>query len=138
MRRELLDLHRALVDSERREYERTRGRMTDRAFLEALIGVPELAWLNPLTSLIVRLEEALEGNATGNSTGNAAENASGNAAESARSAAVADCVAEIRKLLRPNAGGYGFQRKYAEAMQRSPEVVVAHGRAVAAVGREES
>jgi hypothetical protein len=122
MRRELLDLHRALVDSERREYERVRGRMTDRAFLEALIGAPELAWLNPFTSLIVRLEEVVEENA----------------AEDARGAAVGDCVAEIRKLLRPNAGGFGFQRKYAEAMQRSPEVVVAHGRAVAAVGREES
>ena len=117
MRRELLDLHRSLVDSERREYERSRGRLTDRAFLEALIGAPELAWLGPLTSLIVRLEEAVEENAT----------------ETARSAAVADCVAEIRKLLRPNAGGYGFQRKYAEAMQRSPEVVVAHGRAIRAL-----
>jgi hypothetical protein len=115
MRRELLDLHRALVDSERREYERVRGRMTDRAFLEALIGAPELGWLSPLTSLIVRLEEALE-----------------------EGAAVQDCVDELRKLLRPNADGVGFQRKYADAMQRSPEVVVAHGRAVAAVGREES
>ena len=134
MRRELLELHRALVESERREYERARGRMTDRAFLEALIGAPELAWLNPLTSLIVRLEEAIEENATEN----APENAPENATETARGAAVADCVAEIRKLLRPNAGGFGFQRKYAEAMQRSPEVVVAHGRAVAAVGREES
>jgi len=130
MRRELLELHRALVDSERREYERVRGRVTDRAFLEALIGAPELAWLSPLTSLIVRLEEAVEEDATEDATENAAENAKG--------AAVADCVAEIRKLLRPNAGGYGFQRKYAEAMQRSPEVIVAHGRAVAAVGREES
>jgi hypothetical protein len=119
LRRELLELHRALVDSERREYERVRGRVTDRAFLEALIGAPELAWLGPLTSLIVRLEEAVEEN-------------------TAHGAAGADCTAEIRKLLRPNAGGFGFQRKYAEAMQRSPEVVVAHGRAVAAVGREES
>ncbi|HEY7242200.1 MAG TPA: hypothetical protein VH600_23735 [Burkholderiales bacterium] len=119
LRRELLELHRALVDSERREYERVRGRVTGRAFLEALIGAPELAWLGPLTSLIVRLEEAVEEN-------------------TAHGAAVADCTAEIRKLLRPNAGGFGFQRKYAEAMQRSPEVVVAHGRAVAAVGREES
>ena len=119
LRRGLLELHRALVDSERREYERVRGRVTDRAFLEALIGAPELAWLNPLTSLIVRLEEAVEENATGNT-------------------AVADCVAEIRKLLRPSAAGYGFQPKYAEVMQRSPEVVVAHGRAVATLGREES
>jgi hypothetical protein len=122
MRRELLDLHRALVDSERREYERVRGRMTDRAFLEALIGASELAWLGPLTSLIVRLEEAMEQDAT----------------EDARAAAIADCVAELRKLLRPNSAGFGFQRKYADAMQRSPEVVVAHGRAIAAVGREES
>jgi hypothetical protein len=122
MRRELLDLHRALVDSERREYERVRGRMTDRAFLEALIGASELAWLGPLTSLIVRLEEAMEQDA----------------AEDARAAAIADCVAELRKLLRPNSAGFGFQRKYADAMQRSPEVVVAHGRAIAAVGREES
>lgn len=113
MRRELLDLHRALVDSERREYERTRGRVTDRAFLEALIGAPELAWLHPLTSLIVRLEEVLE--------------------DAAGEAAVRDCVAEIRKLLRPGPG-QGFQGKYAEAMQRSPEVVVAHGRAVGALG----
>ena len=117
MRSELLDLHRALVDSERREYERARGRMTDRAFLEALIGAPELAWLNPLTSLIVRLEEALE--------------------ESAGGTAVQDCVAELRKLLRPGTAP-GFQRKYAEAMQRSPEVVVAHGRAVGVLGRPES
>jgi hypothetical protein len=122
MRRELLDLHRALVDSERREYERIRGRMTDRAFLEALIGAPELAWLNPLTSLIVRLEEALEEAA----------------AENAAQAPVQDCLAEIRKLLRPSAQGPGFQRKYADAMQRSPEVVLAHGRAVGVLGRPES
>ena len=110
MRRELLDLHRALVDSERREYERARGRMTDRAFLGALIHDAELAWLNPLTSLIVRLEEVLE-----------------------EGAPAADCIAEIRNLLRPAETGAGFQRKYAEAMQRSPDVVVAHGRAVAAL-----
>ena len=115
MRRELLDLHRALVDSERREYERGRGRLTDRAFLEALIGAPELAWLGPLTSLIVRLEEVLE--------------------DAAGGAALDDCVAEIRKLLRPAAEGQGFQRKYAEAMQRSPEVVVAHGRVIGALNR---
>ena len=113
MRRQLLDLHRALVDSERREYERVRGRMTDRAFLEALIGAPELAWLGPLTSLIVRLDEILE--------------------EPAHEAALQDCVAEIHKLLKPTPEGPPFQRKYAEAMQRSPEVVVAHGRAVSAL-----
>ena len=113
MRRELLDLHRALVDSERREYERARGRLTDRAFLTALINAPELAWLSPLTSLIVRLEELVEDHHNG--------------------PAVDDCVAEIRQLLRPEAAGAGFARKYHEAMQRSPEVVVAHGKVIVAL-----
>ena len=113
MRPELLDLHRALVDSERREYERARGRMTDRAFLAALISAPELAWLNPLTSLIVRLEEVVE--------------------QSESASAVEDCVAEIRKLLVPAADGEGFRLRYHEAMQRSPEVVVAHGKVIRAL-----
>lgn len=133
MRRELLDLHRALVDSERREYERVRGRMTDRAFLEALIGAPELGWLGPFTSLIVRLEEAVEEDATEN----AAKNVAKNVAESADTrSAVGDCVAELRKLLRPSADAQGFQRRYAEAMQRSPEVVVAHGKLMHALPPE--
>ena len=114
MRRELLDLHRALVETERREYERSRGRMTDRAFLAALIHAPELAWLGPLTSLIVRLEELLE-------------------EAPPRAAAVEDALAELRQLLRPSAEGEGFPRKYDAALQRSPEVVVAHGKAVLAL-----
>ena len=112
MRHELLDLHRALVDSERREYERARGRMTDRAFLGALISDPELAWLNPLTSLIVRLDELLE------------EQTPESPAQ------LDDCIAEIRKLLKPDAAGEGFHRRYDDAMQRSPEVVVAHGKVI--------
>lgn len=115
VRRALLDLHRALVDTERRDYERARGRMTDHAFLQALISDPALSWLNPLTSLIVRLEELLE-------------------EETAQSPAqLDDCVAEIRRLLKPDAAGLLFQRKYDEAMQRSAEVVVAHGKAMRAL-----
>lgn len=115
MRRELLDLHRTLVDAERRDYERARGRMTDRAFLQALISDPALSWLNPLTSLIVRLDELLED-------------------ETPQSAAqLDDCIAELRKLLKPDAQGQGFQRKYEDALQRSPEVVVAHGKVMRAL-----
>lgn len=115
MRRELLDLHRTLVDAERRNYERARGRMTDRAFLQALIGDAALSWLNPLTSLIVRLDELLED-------------------ETPQAAAQRDdCIAELRRLLKPDAQAQGFQRQYEDAMQRSPEVVVAHGKAMRAL-----
>lgn len=113
MRRELLELHRALVEAERRDYERVRGRTTDRAFLQALIGAPELAWLSPLTALIVRLEELL-----GEDPAQAKE-----------------CIAQIRDLLKPDPAASGFQGRYAEAMQRSADVVVAHGKAIGALQR---
>ena len=99
--RELLDLHRALVEAERREYERARGRLPHRKFLEALLNDPELAWLKPLTELV-----AGEGDAS---------------------------AARLRALLVPDSGGGEFQRRYADALQRSADVAVAHGRAMSAI-----
>ena len=45
------------------------------------------------------------------------------------------CVAQIRKLLKPAAGATEFHRRYAEALQQSPDVVVAHGKAMRALER---
>ena len=108
VRRHLLDLHKALVDAERRDYERVRGRLPDRDFLDALLRDPALAWLGPLTALIARFDQMLE--------------------EGEPQPNPAAPIAEIRKLLRPDAGGAEFQRKYADALQRSPDAVLAHGR----------
>ena len=116
VRHDLLDLHRALVEAERRNYERGRGRLPDRDFLEALINDPALGWLSALTALIVRLDELEEG-----SPEPASERE--------------HCVAQIRKLLKPAAGATEFHRKYAEALQQSPDVVVAHGKAMRALER---
>ena len=117
VRHDLLDLHRALVEAERRTYERERGRLPDRDFLEALINDPALAWLSALTALIVRLDELLE------------EDSPEPASEREH------CVAQIRKLLKPAAGATEFHRKYAEALQQSPDVVVAHGKTMRALER---
>src|SRR5207248_7499879 len=57
IRAALLDLHRALVAEERREHEKTLGRLSGGEFLQALITDPVFAWLRPLTTLIVRLDE---------------------------------------------------------------------------------
>ena len=54
----LLALHHALVEEERREQEKTLGRLSGGEFLQALISDPVFAWLRPLTTLIVRLDEA--------------------------------------------------------------------------------
>jgi hypothetical protein len=55
-RNPLLDLHKTLIDFERREYERERGRVTDGAFLDALATDPAFDWLRPLTTLLASLD----------------------------------------------------------------------------------
>src|SRR5712691_5080999 len=59
VRHDLLDLHRALVEAERRTYERERGRLPDRDFLEALINDPALGWLSALTALSRRASASI-------------------------------------------------------------------------------
>jgi hypothetical protein len=103
IRSPLLDLHKTLVDAEREDYERSRGRMQDGEFLKALIDDPAFAWLGALTALIVRLEE-LE------------------PAELPK-----EYIAEIRRLLKPDPAGSAFQKKYEDLLQRRPEALVAHG-----------
>ena len=114
-RHPLLDLHRALIDSERRGYERARGRLPDGEFLAALLEDPDLAWLSPLTGLVGRLDALLEEEGP----------------ESARE--LEACMTQVRSLLKPDPAGAQFQRKYAEALQRSPAAVVDHGRTMRAL-----
>jgi hypothetical protein len=57
LRAALIALHRALLEEERRAYEKTHGRQTGAEFLQTLISDPAFAWLGPLTTLIVRLDE---------------------------------------------------------------------------------
>ena len=105
VRQSLLALHKSLVDAERREYERLHGRLENAEFLKVLMEDAQLAWLKPLTALIVRLDEALEDGGSG-----------------------AEAIAELRGLLAPDENGSVFQQRYAGVLQRSPDAVVDHGR----------
>ena len=106
----LLALHKSLVDAERVRYERTHGRLENAAFLKVLMEDPQFGWLRPLTALIVRLDEALEDNEDG-----------------------AAAMHELRRLLTPDEHGSVFQQHYAGVLQRSPDVVVDHGRILRAL-----
>jgi len=99
----LLELHRVLVDEARREYERSHGSTTAGELLELLVSHQTFVWLQPFTSLIVELEQG------------------------GVDPAWAD---RARGLLRPDAAGDAFQQRYDELVQRSPDVVVAHGAAM--------
>ena len=103
----LLRLHRALLDDERVSYERVHGRIpSNGAFLQLVLGDAWFAWLRPLSQLMAKLDELGEKSSDGLDT--------------------APLVASIRTLLTPTEEGEGFGRQYHDALQRGPDVVLAH------------
>ena len=113
LRTSLLSLHSALVEFERRGYEKTHGRVASGEFLQALLRDPELAWLAPLTSLIARIDEIGDGES---------------AAAQRRT-----WRARVRAMLVARGDGE-FAGKYAARIQSSPEVAFAHAAAMHALG----
>lgn len=110
LRRALLDLHGAIVATERQAFERKWGRVQASEFLHQLIEDEAWSWLRPLSALIVQLDSPEEG---------------GPAEEA--------LFAEARRLIRPDAAGTPFQQRYASLLQESPEVAYAHGVAMQAL-----
>jgi hypothetical protein len=115
LRSSLLVLHKALVESERVEYEKTIGKIqSPNHFLHLLTTDPWFAWLSPLSQLIVSIDEALD------------------AEEPLTAGSVDRLVKESAGLLvasETGAGesGAGFSHHYFEALQRDPDVVLAQG-----------
>ena len=107
--RALLRLHKALLDDERVSYERVHGRIpSNGAFLQLVLNDAWFAWLRPLSQLIAKLDEL------------------GEKGESPDGPDIATSIASIRTLLTPSEEGEGFGRQYHDALQRSPDVVLAH------------
>ena len=102
----LLELHKALLDSERTQYEIVHGPLkSPAAFLQLLIGDEKFAWLRPTTTLIVQVDEALAAKKPPSSQTDL---------EQLRN--------DIRALFSPSTDGEGFWKRYATVMQRDPAV----------------
>jgi hypothetical protein len=109
LRNGLLKLHKVLLDSERSVYENDIARIPSSSqFLQLLLEDPHFAWLRELSQLIVLIDETLD------------------AHEPATALEAGRLVAQSRRLLSPSEAGSGFNRSYFDAMQRDPDVVVAH------------
>ena len=109
LRNGLLRLHKSLLDSERAAYERDVARITSTGqYLELVLNDPWFAWLHELSQFIVVIDEALD------------------ADEPVTPADGNRLTTQGRKLVAPNEESNGFARKYFEAMQRDPNVVLAH------------
>lgn len=111
LRNHLLRLHKSLLDSERAAYERDVARITSTGqYLQLVMEDPWFAWLRELSQFIVVIDERLD-------------------AEVPATPLDADQLTiRARDLVAPSesAAMHGFQRRYFEAMQRDPDVVLAH------------
>jgi hypothetical protein len=98
VRAALLELHREILRAERVTLERIHGRMGAAEFLQVAADDPKLAWLVPLSELVVAFDE-----------------------EDAEAQALVD---RARALLEPPDPATPFGRRYLSLLQRSPEVVL--------------
>lgn len=106
----VLTLHKALLDSERTSYEIVNGPIgSPGAFLQLLISNPWFAWLQPMTNLIVLIDETL-----------AAKN------PPAEATVLEQLIGDTRALLSASSGSDGFWKRYAAVLQRDPGVAVLH------------
>jgi catechol 2,3-dioxygenase len=109
LRAGLLQLHKVLLDDARAAYEMDRGRVGNNAsLLQLVISDPWFAWLHSLSELVVRIDETVDPGAP-----------------ATQSDAMA-LVDQVERLLTASETGEGFQRRYFEALQRQPAVVLAH------------
>lgn len=109
LRSRLLHLHKVLLDDTRAAYELDRGRVGSNAsLLQLVISDPWFAWLHSLSEMVVRIDETVE---------------QGSPATQSDATALLD---QVERLLTASESGDGFARRYYEALQRQPAVVLAH------------
>jgi hypothetical protein len=117
LRNALLSLHKTLIDSERAGFEKAMGAIQSPThFLQLLTHDPWFAWLHPLSRLIVSVDEALD------------------ETEPLTLAAVDALMAQSGRLVIPTEHGNGFSGHYFAALQRDPDVVLAHAEVVRLLG----
>src|SRR4026207_2527991 len=111
----LLRLHNTLLDLERRDYERARGRIGNSyEFLQLVLKDPWFDWLHRLSELIVQIDETLDPHTeTPGTEGDATA-----------------LMERAKALLAPAETGSEFQKNYFLALQQSPDVVLLHSEVI--------
>lgn len=111
LRNGLLSLHKTLLDSERATYERDIARISSSGeLLKLVLYDPWFAWLHELSQFVVLIDETLD------------------AEEPPLGMEAQRFIEQSWELLSPDEMGTGFAKRYFEALQRDPDVVLAHAR----------
>jgi hypothetical protein len=110
VREGLVKLHGALIIAEQQTYERLNGPVPSvEALIDLLQKDPWFTWLHPIADVLVRMDHLLDDDTTDITDDN-----------------VAHLMGEVDALLHPSVQGEGFERAYYEALDRAPDVVLAH------------
>ncbi len=104
----LLHLHKLLMDDERRAYERVHGRVGPNELLQLLMSDSPFSWLRTVSGLVVRIDEMMSPKA-------------GAGEQEGRR-----LLAYVRDTMMPSETALGFGAKYHDAIQREPDILLAH------------
>jgi len=112
LRLTLLELHKAMLDAQRIEYERAFGRIaTSGEYLGLVLNHPEFEWIRALSALIAQLDEWAE-----------------EQGDEGDGALTLDAIVSgLRSLIRREAGSsLAFSARYWKMVHDEPGVTVAH------------
>jgi hypothetical protein len=103
-----MDLHRVLLNMERIRYEQAHGWISRGELLLLAIDHSQFDWLHQLSELVVQIDELLR------------------ADEPVSPNDIRELSNYARTLLTPAETGDGFARRYYDALQHDPDVVLTH------------
>jgi hypothetical protein len=107
LRKALLHLHKTMLDWERSAYERVHGRASAGELLKVIVEDSQFAWLRPISSLIVRIDETVE-------------------TEDPDTVDVEALIARTRDVVTPAEANTPNAQRYLAALQEHPDAVFAH------------
>lgn len=108
LREALLHIHKSLLDMERRAYEKDHGSVTAGELFRLVVDDPQFSWLHNISEFVVRIDEALASDEGVTDTDSHV------------------AISLARKIFAPSETGDGFQKKYFDAIQKDPAVVMEH------------
>jgi hypothetical protein len=108
LRQALLRIHKSLLEMERRRYEKEHGGVNAGELFRLVVDDAQFAWLHNISEFVVRIDESL-----------ASE-------EGVTNTDAHVAIALARKIFAPSETGDAFQKKYFDAIQQDPSVVMEH------------
>ena len=108
LRLALLRVHKTLLEMERRSYEREHGHVNAGELFRLVVDHSQFAWLHNISEFVVRIDESLA------------------AKEPITPEYTSVAFSLARKMFVPTESGDVFQKKYFDAIQQDPAVVIEH------------